>query len=143
MIPPSEDLFQLLTRKYFDNNNIGEINYMQFCADIDRPEDINTPYVPKSDVPEAVIMHGQRRDAGNTYFDQPTVNIDIINNRFQQKRIETANNPNDVEVRLQSTCVMRRLRIEEFFNDFDKLRSGSVLKNQLQTVLSLLNFRLT
>jgi hypothetical protein len=38
---------------------------------------------------------------------------------------------------------MKRVRIEEFFNDFDKLRKGNVLKNHLQTILSMLNFKLT
>ena len=143
LIPPSEELFQLLLRKYLDKSNIREINYFSFCADIDKPSDLNAPHVPKNKTEEAVIMHGQLRDAGNTYFDQTTLNMDIINNRFQQKRIETANNPSDVEQRLQAAVVMKRVRIEEFFNDFDKLRKGNVLKNQLQTILSMLNFRLT
>jgi Ca2+-binding EF-hand superfamily protein len=40
LIPPTEELFQLLIRKYLDKGNIREINYFMFCADIDRPEDI-------------------------------------------------------------------------------------------------------
>ena len=40
LIPPDEELFQLLIRKYLDKGNIREINYFKFCADIDRPEDI-------------------------------------------------------------------------------------------------------
>ena len=40
LIPPSEDLYQLLIRKYFDKSNIREINYFKFIADIDKPEDI-------------------------------------------------------------------------------------------------------
>jgi Ca2+-binding EF-hand superfamily protein len=40
LMPPSEDLFQLLIRKYFDKGNVREINYFNFCADIDHPEDI-------------------------------------------------------------------------------------------------------
>lgn len=38
---------------------------------------------------------------------------------------------------------MKRVRIEEFFNDFDKLRKGKVTKNQFQSILSMLNFHLT
>jgi len=37
LIPPTEDLYQLLLRKYFDKGNIREVNYFKFCADIDRP----------------------------------------------------------------------------------------------------------
>jgi len=40
LIPPSEELYQLLIRKYFDKSNIREINYFKFIADIDKPEDI-------------------------------------------------------------------------------------------------------
>lgn len=39
--------------------------------------------------------------------------------------------------------VMKRVRIEEFFHDFDKLRKGKVTKAQFQSILSMLNFRLT
>lgn len=38
---------------------------------------------------------------------------------------------------------MKRVRIEEFFLDFDKLRKGKVTKNQFQSILSMLNFHLT
>lgn len=38
---------------------------------------------------------------------------------------------------------MKRVRIEEFFLDFDKLRKGKVTVNQFQSILSMLNFKLT
>ncbi len=38
---------------------------------------------------------------------------------------------------------MKRVRIEEFFRDFDKLRKGRVTVPQFRTVLSMLNFDLT
>ena len=38
---------------------------------------------------------------------------------------------------------MNRVRIEEFFIDFDKLRRGKVTKNQFEQILSMLNFNLT
>lgn len=47
LIPPTEELYQLLLRKYFDKANIREVNYFKFCADIDRPQDIFPEYVPK------------------------------------------------------------------------------------------------
>ena len=128
LIPPDEALFQLLIRKYLDSGNIREINYFKFCADIDRPQDIFPAYVPKKPVAEDWIFHGQLRDAGSTYFTEPTKDLDVINNRFMQKRVETSNNPNDIEQRLQHHVVMKRVRIEEFFYDFDKLRKGKVTK---------------
>ena len=52
LIPPTEELFQLLIRKYLDKGNIREINYFMFCADIDRPEDIFPKYVAKNPQPD-------------------------------------------------------------------------------------------
>ena len=46
-----------------------------------------------------------------------------------QQRVEISNNTNDIEKRLQAAVVMKRVRIEEFFFDFDKLRRGKVSKN--------------
>jgi len=57
--------------------------------------------------------------------------------------VETSNNPNDIEKRLQAKVVMKRIRIEEFFQDFDKLRKGKVSKNQFESILSMLSINLT
>jgi len=38
---------------------------------------------------------------------------------------------------------MKRVRIEQFFFDFDKLRKGYVTKNQFFSILSQLNFNFT
>lgn len=72
------------------------------------------------------------RDAGSTYFQADTTGLDVINNRFLEKRVETSNCPLDIEDRLRAQVVMKRVRIEEFFLDFDKLRRGKVTKNQFE-----------
>jgi Ca2+-binding EF-hand superfamily protein len=38
---------------------------------------------------------------------------------------------------------MKRVRIEEFFHDFDKLRKGRVTKSQFSSIMSQLGFNLT
>ena len=38
---------------------------------------------------------------------------------------------------------MKRVRIEEFFRDFDKLRKGRVTRAQFKSILSSMNFTLT
>jgi Ca2+-binding EF-hand superfamily protein len=48
-----------------------------------------------------------------------------------------------VEERLRALVVMKRVRVEEFFRDFDKLRKGKVTINQFKSILSMLNFSLT
>lgn len=75
------------------------------------------------------MLQGQLRDAGSSYFTEETKDLDVINNRFMQKRVEQANNPDDIEDRLRAAVVMKRVRVEEFFLDFDKLRKGRVTKN--------------
>ena len=100
-------------------------------------------YVAKNPEPEAPQLNGQLRDAGHTFYDKSTSGLDVINNRFLQKRVEQFNSPLDVERRLQHAVVMKRVRIEEFFFDFDKLRRGKVTKSQFESILSMLNFNLT
>lgn len=58
ILPPSEELFQVLIRKYFDKGNMREINYLNFCHDIDKPEDLFKPYVPKNPVEEKSYAQG-------------------------------------------------------------------------------------
>ena len=39
--------------------------------------------------------------------------------------------------------LMKRVRIDEFFRDYDKLRKGKVTIPQFKAILSMLNFSLT
>ena len=75
-------MFQILIRRYFDKGNMREINYLNFCQDIDRPEDLYEPYVAKNPVNDIGMAQGQLRDAGSTFFRDSTLNMDIISNRF-------------------------------------------------------------
>lgn len=50
------------------------------------------------------------------------------------------NNPQDVEytiARLRVLCKQQRIRIGEFFRDFDKLRSGYITKSQFRIGLNM------
>jgi len=50
------------------------------------------------------------------------------------------NNPNDVDdavARLRNLCKQQRIRIGEFFRDFDKLRSGFITKSQFRIGLNM------
>lgn len=60
-----------------------------------------------------------------------------------QPRVDLSCDPSDVEDRIRSCVVMKRIRIEEFFHDFDKLRKGRVTQNQFSSILSQLGFNLT
>ena len=77
------------------------------------------------------------------FFREATDSVDVINNRFTQAHIDISNDPSDVEDRLKAAIVMKRVRIEEFFRDFDKLRKGRVTRQQFKQILSSMNFTLT
>ena len=48
IMPPSEQIFELITRKYFDKGNTKEVNYFSFCSDVDKPEDMFPGFLKKT-----------------------------------------------------------------------------------------------
>ena len=58
--------------------------------------------------------------------------MNVMHNRFSQPTVNIHNDPNDVEDRIKALVVMKRVRIEEFFRDFDKLRKGKVTHGQFR-----------
>lgn len=55
LMPPQETVYNLIIRKYCDKGNTKEVNYFDFCKDVDRPEDMFPQYKPKHAVPEPTI----------------------------------------------------------------------------------------
>ena len=147
IIPSNDHVFQLINRKYFDKGNTKEVNYFLFCADVDRPEDMFPGYTPKKDKPNytSTVDEEPKQSVTSTkgFFTGSTREINVLENRFSQQPVNIANDPSDVEERLRALVVMKRVRIEEFFRDFDKLRKGKVTINQFKSILSMLNFSLT
>lgn len=78
-----------------------------------------------------------------TFYQGSTKDINVLQSRFSQQAVNIANDPSDCEQRLQAAVVMKRVRVEEFFKDFDKLRKGKVTVPQFKSILSMLNFFLT
>ena len=143
LMPSSQEVFDLIIRKYCDRGTTAEVNYWKFCMDLDRPQDIFPGYVPKIAPPAPVYTRGIPPAQISPFFAEPTEKLDVIANRYQQPRVDISNDPHDVEDRLRSLVVMKRVRIEQFFYDFDKLRKGHVTKNQFSSILSQLNFNFT
>ena len=131
IFPGNEQVFQLVLRKYFDKGNTREVNYFSFCADVDRPEDMFPGYVSKREGQAAPVGIEERKSQKGFYgaAASPTQTINVLENRFMQEAVNIANDPADVESRLQALVVMKRVRVEEFFRDFDKLRKGKVTIN--------------
>ena len=108
----------ILLKAYMDKGNVDEVNFYDFCYDIDYSDDLfkvcrdfnhSFNYYPKT----------QPRITG----------IDI------KKDI-----PDDVEdilAKLRQACKEQRIRISEFFRDFDKLRSGSITESQFRIGLNM------
>jgi Ca2+-binding EF-hand superfamily protein len=104
-------------------------------------------YTPKKEKPNytSTVDEEPKQSVTSTkgFFTGSTREINVLENRFSQQPVNIANDPSDVEERLRALVVMKRVRIEEFFRDFDKLRKGKVTINQFKSILSMLNFSLT
>jgi hypothetical protein len=61
IIPSNDKVFELIIRKYFDKGNTKEVNYFQFCADVDRPEDMFPGYTSKRGEPDQAQLEGTAR----------------------------------------------------------------------------------
>jgi hypothetical protein len=143
LLPASDQVFDLIIRKYLDKNNKREVNYFSFCADVDRPEDMFGDDYKNQHINKPKSASGTAAQSASYFFPGSTKDINVLENRYLQAAVHIANDPNDVEQRLRALVVMKRVRIEEFFRDFDKLRKGKVTVPQFRTVLSMLNFVLT
>ena len=143
IMPPSDEMFDLIIRNYCDRGNTKEINYVLFCKDVDRPEDMFPAYQAKRPQATGFKKIGVRPKQVSTFFKEDTETVDVINNRFLHPKVDILCDPADVEERLKAAVVMKRIRIEEFFRDFDKLRKGRVTRPQFKSILSSMNFTLT
>ena len=94
-------------KRYMDKGNVDEVNYVDFCEDIDGAEQLfgvnqgfnhSTNYYPKT----------QAR----------TSNAEIVRN--------TPDDVDDVIARISRKSKEQGIRINEFFRDFDRLRSGYI-----------------
>lgn len=96
LFPDSPALAELLARKYFDKGNMKEINYIGFCHDVDKPEDMFPAYTAKRPQPEP-----KEREKGvgpeSTFYAGPTKGINVLDMRFSQPALNISNDPSDVE----------------------------------------------
>lgn len=61
------------------------------------------------------------------------------------EKFKIPNSPNkeDLMTRLKSEVYKRRIRVKEFFFDFDRLRKGTVNEDKFRSALSMLNIYMT
>lgn len=101
-----------------DKGNADEVNYVDFCNEIDSPQQV----------------FGVGRDFNHSfdYFpkSQPKpTEKDIIKDQ--------PNDIDDVVASIRQKCSQQRIRIGEFFRDFDKLRSGYITAAQFRIGLNM------
>ena len=114
---PQTELQKLL-RRYMDLGNVDEVNYVDFCEDVDNEKQ----------------LFGVGRDFNHSYEYFPRTQARV------SKAEIVRNNPDDVEdvlARIRSTCKQQRIRVSEFFRDFDKLRSGYITSAQFRIGLNM------
>lgn len=141
---PPEHIFELICKNYFDWSTTWEVNYVKFCYDVDHPHDMFPGFNFEEKPKDAIHnLASKLTSTGSNFFKGSTLGLKVLENRFSQPTINLANDPNDVESRLRSLVLMKRIRINEFFKDFDKLRKGKVTKAQFKAILSTLSISLT
>lgn len=101
-----------------DKGNADEVNYVDFCNDVDTHEGI----------------FGVGRDHNQSFDYYPRtqprkVESDIV--KFKPEDVD------DVLARIRTFCKQQRTRVSEFFRDFDKLRSGYITEAQFRIGLNM------
>ena len=120
----SSEVLSLLLKKYMDRGNADEVNYFEFINDVDRPED----------------MFGAGRDFNHSYdyfsvTDPRQVEDQII--KIEPEDI------NDLLARIRKEVSEKRIRLQEFFRDFDRLRSGNITVPQLRISMNMAKIHLS
>ena len=128
-IYPSEENLRLLLKRYLDKGNMEEVNYMDFCLDVDVPELI---YIPTtSNLPNTdEFLEKRKKDFKKLQYTTKAVVEGKI----------TTNNPENLEDllgRLRNIVKQQRIRLQEFIRDFDRLRSGYATMNQIRSAFSM------
>lgn len=122
----------VLARKYMDKGNLREVNYSQFCKEVDDFTDETTS-------PE-------KKQVSSTYVPEDVVHdvktLDLASNLYTSKRLGAGSDTLEVEKKIQAEVVMKKLRIKEFFKDFDGLRKGTVTESQFRRILDMTNIPL-
>lgn len=112
------DILSMLLKKYMDKGNADEVNYYQFINDVDRPED----------------MFGAGRDFNHSYDYFPVTDPRKVENQIIKLDPEDLD---DVLSRIRKECSEKRIRLQEFFRDFDRLRSGNITPSQFRIGINM------
>jgi hypothetical protein len=124
LLPP-ERYLNLLIRRYIDNGNVKEVNYVKFCDDVDNVSEMLETVIKGIKPNEKVF------DPKEDILDD-SKDLKLMNTLYTTKRLNfTGQQIEDVIRKIQAEVIMKRLRIAEFFRDYDPLRKGVVSESQV------------
>jgi len=127
-IKPNESVINLLLKVYMNKGNYEEVNYVDFCNDIDKPEDIYM--IIEKDVSfENVVKINE--------------NITMKRNKIGTIVSRMPDDVEDVLARIRQCVKEQRMRVSEFMRDYDKLRSGFITQTQFRQALDLAKISLS
>lgn len=128
-IYPSEENLRLILKRYLDKGNMEEVNYMDFCIDVDIPESFFVPSVSVAQNPDAYLEVRKKDFKKLQYTTRPVIEGKILTN--QPEDLE------DLLGRIRNIVKQQRIRLHEFIRDFDRLRSGYVTISQIRSAFSM------
>lgn len=117
-VSTSEDVLNVLLKAYMDKGNVDEVNYFDFCNDVDSPEQ----------------LFGVGRGFNHSFNYYPKTQPRITGIDIKK---DIPDDVQDILAKLRQICKEQRVRISEFFRDFDKLRSGSITEAQFRIGLNM------
>jgi len=101
-----------------DKGNVDEVNYYDFVDDVDSGDQ----------------FFGAKRDFNHSWDLYPKTTVCQTGNDTVRVRPDDVN---DTIARIRKAVVKNRIRISEFFRDFDKLRSGAITASQFRIGLNM------
>ena len=133
----NEELGDLLCRQYARSTNPKEICYLDFIRDI---EDVN---VVEALAVKGIVANPQQVDPNKN------ITLDLHKDSLTEEFYVKKNLPDQAQPiqqllkKIQADVTLRKLRVREFFLDFDGLRKNSVTGQQFRRILGTLNLALT
>jgi len=116
-IYPKDEYLDILLRCYTDNGNLNEVNYFEFCKDVDGQDSIT-------------------QSINNKHASQFT--IPPVPHTVQPYIYKDSNaSLQEVVARIQRKVKEERIRVQEFLRDFDGLRSGAITNSQFRIGLNM------
>jgi Ca2+-binding EF-hand superfamily protein len=127
-LKPTEEILNLILKYYMNKGNLEEVNYVDFIKDVDQPEDV---YL----IAEKDISLQTAQNINKLKEDKLNAKKEIISRKPED--IE------DVLALIRTKVKQERMRLGEFFRDFDKLRSGTITSVQYRIGLNMAKISLS